>query len=185
MEEKLYVYLTQAKYELSDTGLLNGLFQDQLIAARNHDGGVTTGLTWLIFGVILLCLGASVGLLLYGVNTKIVVAVSLLSLVVLTGTLTASRQVGRLLQVLPQEDVYALRMIETPKENAFLVSDGLYEFQSIEETDFSYIVTLNPDGNGEIIVNLLKENYAIEKSVDVDTDTVATLQTVLDKQTKL
>ena len=111
MEEKLYVYLTQAKYELSDTGLLSGMIQDQLIAARNHDGGVTTGLTWLIFGVILLCLGASVGLLLYGVNTKIVVAVSLLSLVVLTGTLTASRQVGRLLQVLPQEDVYALRMI--------------------------------------------------------------------------
>ena len=185
MEEKLYVYLTQAKYELSDTGLLSGLFQDQLIAARNHDGGVTTGLTWLIFGVILLCLCASVGLLLYGVNTKIVVAVSLLSLVVLTGTLTASRQVGRLLQVLPQEDVYTLRMIKTPKENAFLVSDGLYEFQSIEETDFSYIVTLNPDGNGEIVVNLLKENYAIEKTVDVDTDTVATLQTVLDKQTKL
>ena len=61
----------------------------------------------------------------------------------------------------------------------------MYEFQSIEETDFSYIVTLNPDGNGEIVVNLLKENYAIEKTVDVDTDTVATLQTVLDKQTKL
>ena len=46
-------------------------------------------------------------------------------------------------------------------------------------------MTLNPDGNGEIVVNLLKENYAIEKTVDVDTDTVATLQTVLDKQTKL
>lgn len=185
MEEKLYLYLTQAKYEISDTGLLNGLFQDHLIVARNHDGGVTTWLTWLIFGLFFLCFGASIGLLLYGVNPKIIAAVSVLGLMAFIGTLSASRQIGHLLQVLPQEDVYALRMIETPKENAFLVSDGLYEFQSIEEMDFSYIVTLNPDGNGEIVVNLLKENYAIEKTVDVETDTVATLQAVLTEQTKL
>jgi hypothetical protein len=86
-----------------------------------------------------------------------------------------------LAQMMPARDLYALTIDAEEKERIGL-PDGLYQIVEVNEDTTSYMIEIWNGGEEHLRALLPKESYHLEKAIDVETDTLADLHTVLAQQ---
>lgn len=83
--------------------------------------------------------------------------------------------------MMPGADLYALT-IEVEEKEKIKLPDGLYQIVEVNEDTTSYMIEIWDGGEEHLTAFLPKENYRLEKAIDVETNTLADLHAVLTLQ---